>query len=132
MACTSLTNGLLLRKANSSTAHRELSKEAMRDVIEMGDFLIDVAARRATLCGQELDLTSAEFEVLVFLAGHPRSFVTPQTMLATNWRGGQIQQAEFLRALMSLTKKLNSATGSTQHYIRTEPWIFYRFDPSSG
>jgi DNA-binding response OmpR family regulator len=132
MACTSLTNGLLLRQANSSTAQGELSKEAMRDVIEMGDFQIDVAERRATLCGRELDLTSAEFEVLVFLAGHPRSFVTPQTMLATNWKGGQIRQAEFLRALMSLTKKLNCATGSTQQYIRTEPWIFYRFDPSSG
>ena len=132
MACTSLTNGLLVRKANSSTAHGELSKEAAGDVIEMGDFLIDVAERRATLRGRELDLTSAEFDLLVFLVGHPKSFVTPHTMLATNWTSGEVRQAEFLRVLMSLTKKLDSTAGSTQHYIRTEPWIFYRFDPSSA
>jgi len=79
MACTSLTNGLLVRKANSSTAHGELSKEAAGDVIEMGDFLIDVAERRATLRGRELDLTSAEFDLLVFFVGHPKSFVTHRT-----------------------------------------------------
>jgi DNA-binding response OmpR family regulator len=108
----------------------EVSTRLAADVIEAGDFLIDVPARKATLRGRELDLTSAEFEVLVFLAGHPKSLVTPHTMLATNWASGQIRQARFLRALMSLTKKLDSAAGSSQHYIRTEPWIFYRFDPS--
>jgi len=132
MAGTSILNGLSARRAESSGGmDAEVSTRPAADVIEAGDFLIDVPARRATLRGRELDLTSAEFEVLVFLAGHPKSFVTPHTMLATNWTSGQVRQAEFLRALMSLTKKLDSAAGASQHYIRTEPWIFYRFDPSS-
>ncbi len=133
MAGTSVLNGLFARGAQSSgEMDAEVSTRPAADVIEAGDFLIDVRARKATLRGRELDLTSAEFEVLVFLAGHPKSFVTPHTMLATDWAGGQIRQAGFLRALMSLTKKLDSAAGSSQHYIRTEPWIFYRFDPSSA
>src|SRR5579864_934344 len=127
----SIVNGPFAKGADYSNGVRgEVSTTT--DVIEAGDFLIDVPARRATLRGRELDLTSAEFEVLVFLAGHPKSFVTPHTMLATNWTSGQVRQAEFLRALMSLTKKLDSAAGASQHYIRTEPWIFYRFDPSSA
>jgi two-component system, OmpR family, KDP operon response regulator KdpE len=132
MAATSLLNGLFARRTQHSNGmNGEVSSGLAAGVIETGDFLINVAARKASLLGQELDLTTAEFEVLVFLAGHPKSFVTPHTMLATDWTSGQIRQAEFLRALMSLTKKLNSAAGSSQHYIRTEPWIFYRFDSSS-
>ena len=132
MAGTSIMNELLVRKANSSMVHGEVTTEPTRDLIEAGDFLIDVPARRATLRGRELDLTSAEFDLLVFFVGHPKSFVTPHTMLATNWTSGEVRQAEFLRVLMSLTKKLDSTAGSTQHYIRTEPWIFYQFDPSSA
>ena len=131
MPRTSIVNGQIGRIDRPPNGTQdEISTAA--EVIEAGDFMIDVPARRATLRGRELDLTSAEFEVLVFLAGHPKSFVTPHTMLATSWAGGQIRQAEFLRALMSLTKKLDSAAGGSQHYIRTEPWIFYRFDLSSA
>ena len=131
MAGTSIMDRLFPRTAQSSNGRRsEVLGQATSDVIEAGDFLIDLPARRTTLRSTELDLTSAEFEVLVFLAGHPKSFITPHTMLATHWSAG-IRQAEFLRALMSLAKKLDSAVGSSQHYIRTEPWIFYSFDPSS-
>jgi len=100
------------------------------DVVEAGDFRIDTIRRRATLRGRELDLTSAEFDVLVFLAGHPKSFVTPKTMLATNSAGG-VRQAEFLRALLSLIRKLDSEFGGAQPYIRTEPWVLYRFNPEA-
>ena len=82
--------------------------------------------------GELLSLTSAEFDVLVFLAGHPKSIVTPHTMLATNWGSGRVRQEEFLRVLMSLATKLDSASGKAQRYIRTEPWIIYRFDPEAS
>jgi DNA-binding response OmpR family regulator len=133
MAGTSMLKRLFAKRTQSSNGiDGEVATGLAADVIEAGDFLIDVPARKATLRGRELDLTPAEFEVLVFLAGHPKSVVTPHTMLATNWTSGQVRQAEFLRALRSLTKKLDSAAGSSQRYIRTEPWIFYRFDPSSA
>src|ERR1700747_3094238 len=111
MPRTSIVNGQIGRIDRPPNGTQdEISTAA--EVIEAGDFLIDVPARKATLRGRELDLTSAEFEVLVFLAGHPKSLVTPHTMLATNWASGQIRQARFLRALISLTKKLDSAAGS--------------------
>jgi hypothetical protein len=31
--------------------------------------------------------------------------------------------------LLSLRKKLDEA-GAGKHYLRTEPWIVYRFDPT--
>ena len=103
----------------------------MRGTIESGDFKIDLDRRTVTLCGLELWLTSEEFDVLVFLAGHPQSLVTPRTMLATSWTANRLQQTEFLKVLISLRKKLDAA-GPGKHYLRTEPWVIYRFEPDSS
>ena len=98
--------------------------------IESGDFSINLSTRAVKVRGHELQLTSAEFEMLVFLTGHHKSVVTPNTMLATNWSGREVRQAEFVRVLVSLRKKLDSVSGSTPSYIRTESWIFYNFNPT--
>lgn len=100
-------------------------------MIESGDFSIDLGRRTATLRGLELDLTSEEFDVLVFLAGHPRRLITPRTVPTTNWSSHRVRQADFLRVLMSLRGKMNAVAGPGRQYLRTEPWVLYRFDPAS-
>jgi DNA-binding response OmpR family regulator len=84
-----------------------------------------------TLRSQHLSLTAEEFDGLVFLSGHPQRMVTPHTMLTTSWTANRLRQTEFLRVLMSLRKKLDAA-GQGKHYLKTEPWIIYRFDPTSS
>jgi DNA-binding response OmpR family regulator len=103
----------------------------MTGMIESGDFKIDLDERTVTLRGRELELTSAEFDVLVFLASHHQSLVTPRTMLATSWTESRPRQTEFLTVLISLRKKLDAA-GPSKHFLRTEPWVIYRFDPTSS
>src|SRR5581483_782023 len=102
-----------------------------QETIQSGDFTIDVARRSVSLGGQELRLTSEEFDVLLFLAGHPQRLVTPRTMLATSWNPNRLRQTEFLKVLLSLRAKLD-AVGPGRHYLRTEPWVFYRFNPTSS
>ncbi|HXM09155.1 MAG TPA: winged helix-turn-helix domain-containing protein [Terriglobales bacterium] len=99
--------------------------------IRFGDFKIDLDERSVTLRDQELRLTSEEFDVLVFLASHPRSLVTPQTVVATSSTANQLRQPMFLRTLISLRKKLDAA-GHGKHYLQTEPWVIYRFDPTAS
>ena len=99
------------------------------NLIVAGDFRIDTVERAATLRGQELRLTSEEFDVLVFLTNHPQRVVTPQTMLATNWSSEGLHHTEFLKALMSLNRKLKEVAAD-QQYLRTEPWVIYRFNSS--
>ncbi len=122
---------LFFDERNSESMHRT-TEEGVRlaDIIESGDFQINLAQRTATLCGQELQLTSEEFDVLVFLARHPQRLVTPHTMLATNWTGNGRRETEFLKVLLSLRNKLEAA-GTGKHYLRTEPWVIYRFDTTS-
>jgi two-component system KDP operon response regulator KdpE len=123
----------LFAKTWDRTPEQDTAEESvsLRGMIESGDFKIDLDGRTVTLCGQELRLTSEEFDVLVFLADHPQSLVTRRTMLATIWTANRLRQTEFLRALFSLRKKLDAAAPG-KHYLRTEPWVVYRFDPTSS
>lgn len=123
----------LFAEKKNKTAERKTAEQSvsLTGMIESGDFKIDLAARTVTLRSQNLSLTAEEFDVLVFLAGHPQRMVTPHTMLTTSWTANRLRQTEFLRVLMSLRKKLDAA-GQGKHYLKTEPWIIYRFDPTSS
>jgi two-component system KDP operon response regulator KdpE len=122
-----------VKRVLSRVRNRVHPRTRARDVetITAGDFRIDLENRTATLRGLPLQLTGEEFDLLVFLIDHPRKLVTQQTRLATNWFGHGLRETEFLRVLLSLRKKLDSE-GSSQHYIRTEPWVLYRFDPGAS
>lgn len=118
---------------NTSKSERVIAEErvSIAQVIESGAFKIDLSRRSASLGEQELQLTSEEFDVLVFLSGHPQKLVTPNTVLSTNWSSNGSRHTQFLRVLLSLRAKLEAAEPG-QHYLRTEPWVLYRFDSSSA
>ena len=101
-----------------------------RRVIEAGDFVIDLKRFTASVRGHDLRLTAAEFELLVFLVGHRRKVVTPRTLLVTRWTPREVHQEDFLPVLQSLRRKLEAEI-PTQHYLRTEPWLLCRFEPSA-
>ena len=101
------------------------------EIIEVGDFRVEVAERSVTLRAEKLPLTDEEFDVLLYLIGHPQRCVTPRTVLATSWTRDGLHQTEFLKALLSLRKKLDAVVAGNQ-YLRTEPWVIYRFDPRSS
>ena len=96
--------------------------------IEVGDFVIHTIERTASVHGESLRLTSEEFDVLVFLTTHPQRCVTPRTVLTTNWAEDDHHQTDFIKALLSLRRKLEAVAGGKQ-YLRTEPWVIYRFEP---
>ena len=132
-----MTRSWSLRQVFAKTWDRASERDAAQEsvfltgMIESGDFKIDLDERTVGLRGQELRLTSEEFDVLVFLVGHRQRLVTPDTVLATTWTANRVRKTEFLRALISLRKRLDAA-GPGQHYLRTEPWVIYRFDPTSS
>jgi DNA-binding response OmpR family regulator len=116
---------------NPRAVLRNVEGPASSETAEVGDFTINTAERTAMLRGQDLRLTSEEFDVLVFLTTHPQRCITPHTILATSWTSDGLHQAEFLKALLSLRKKLDAVVAGNQ-YLRTEPWVIYKFDPRSS
>jgi len=99
-------------------------------IVEVGDFTIDLSQRRVMVRGREISLSDAEFDLLVFLTTHRRKVVTPRTLLVTRWAQRETRQEDFLPVLLSLRKKLDSELPG-QHYVRMEPWVLCRFEPST-
>lgn len=117
-----------LRQLFTKTAIAVRGGDCPAEVIEAGDFKINALERIATVRGERLPLTREEFDVLVFMTTHPQRVVTPRTTLTTSWTQDKSHQTEFLKTLLSLRRKLE-ALGAGQ-YLRTEPWVIYRFDPN--
>jgi len=108
---------------------RTRSTDSSQRTIAMGDFTIDADAFRVTLKGSEVRLTPKEFELLLFLARHAGRVVTHRTLLLAIWGPNSVEQPEHLRVLVAqLRKKID--TENTPHYIITEPWVGYRFEPA--
>jgi DNA-binding response OmpR family regulator len=103
---------LLVRRRQTTPARPASANALWTELIKCGDLTIHTAERIATLRSHELHLTSEEFDVLLFLANHPRGIVTQRTILTTAWSVGKLRQTEFLRSLVSLRNKLN-AVGTT-------------------
>jgi two-component system KDP operon response regulator KdpE len=119
----------LLARVRRNLARVIAGIDVSQNKIEIGDFLIDADAFRVTVKGRELRLTPKEFELLQYLARHAGRVVTHRAILFAIWGANSLEQPEHLRVLVAqLRKKIE--TEGTPHYIITEPWVGYRFEPN--
>ncbi len=99
-------------------------------LVEIGDFRIDLDTRSVRIRDRELSLSPEEVDLLVFMTAHPKRIITSHTKLSTLCGNHQVRQVEMLSTLLSLRKKLQTVADGSR-YIRTEPWICYRFEPEA-
>lgn len=98
-------------------------------LIEIGDFRIDLPARKIKVNQREVHLTPKEFDLLVYLARHPRKVITHRTLLGAIWGGQSTEQVEYLRVFVGQLRKKLEPNSASPRYIVTEPWVGYRFEP---
>jgi two-component system KDP operon response regulator KdpE len=111
---------------------RRLPEESEQEsLIEVGDFRIDLAAHKVTLRDRDVRLTPKEFDLLVYLARHPRKVITHRTLLSAIWGGQSTEQVEYLRVFVGQLRKKLEPEVSSPRYIVTEPWVGYRFEPGA-
>jgi two-component system KDP operon response regulator KdpE len=109
-------------------AHLRRAPERTTSAIEVGDFVVDVAAHTVLVQGKPVHLTPKEFDLLQHLARHSGKVITHRTLLTAVWGSQSAHQPEYLRVFVGqLRKKLEGETG--RQYIQTEPWVGYRFVP---
>jgi len=119
----------LLARVRAALRRAMVSLEPETPVIEIGDFRIDIPARKVEVKEKEVHLTPKEFDLLVYFARHPGKVVTHHALLTAVWGSNSAQQPEYLRVFVGhLRKKLEPEEG-TPRYIVTEPWVGYRFEP---
>ena len=95
--------------------------------IARGDLVIDPDRRRVTRSDEDLKLTPKEFELLVLLAQHAGRVLTHRTILKAIWGPNAVDQPEHLRVLINSLRRKIERDPAKPHYIRTEPWVGYRF-----
>lgn len=96
-----------------------------------GDFVIDMATHEISVAGKPVHLTPKEFDLLVFLFRNRGKVVTHRAILSAVWGGNSTEQTEYLRVFIGQIRKKIEQDPSKPRYIRTEPWIGYRFFPGA-
>jgi two-component system, OmpR family, KDP operon response regulator KdpE len=98
-------------------------------ILEAGEFRIDLEAHTATHSGGDLRLTPKEFDLMVHLMRNAGKVLTHRALLGAVWGGDYTGQTEYLRVFIGQLRKKIEADPSKPHFILTEPWIGYRFNP---
>lgn len=100
--------------------------ERTADVIESGDFRIDLSGHEAWFGDRPLRLTPKEFELLACLLTHPNRILTHAFILKKVWGVYYTEQPDALRVLVGSLRKKIEPEPANPKYLVTEPWIGYR------
>jgi two-component system KDP operon response regulator KdpE len=119
----------LLARVRAALRRAAVRLEPETAVIEIGDFRIDIPARKIEVKEKEVHLTPKEFDLLVYLARHPGKVVTHHALLTAVWGANSAQQPEYLRVFVGHLRKKFEPDERAPRYIVTEPWVGYRFEP---
>jgi two-component system KDP operon response regulator KdpE len=92
-----------------------------------GELAIDIARRRVSLGGEEIDLTPTEFDLLAYLARNADLVVTNQQILEHVWGSQCSKDPQLLRVHISNLRKKIQPTLQSWHFIMTEPRVGFRF-----
>lgn len=107
----------------------QLAVEAEEKTIEAGDFHVDTETRAVTVDGREVHLTPKEYELLLYFLRHPDKVLTHRVLLSAIWGGDYVEQTEYLRVFVRHLRKKVEPDPANPHYILTDPWTGYRFNP---
>jgi two-component system, OmpR family, KDP operon response regulator KdpE len=119
----------LLARVRAALRRATAKEEPESQLIEVGDFRIDLPARIVLVKNRDVHLTPKEFDLLVYLARHPGKVITHRALLSAVWGEGSVQQPEYLRVFVGHLRKKLEVNESSARYIVTEPWVGYRFQP---
>ena len=100
-------------------------------VIAAGDFRVDNATREVTVRGKSVHLTPREYDLLLYFLAHAERVLTHRAILAAVWGANSAHQTEYLRVFVNQLRKKIEAVPNEPVYLKTEPWIGYRFHPEA-
>src|SRR5437016_5536695 len=117
----------LLARVRAALRRRPETHDDAETKLEDGDFNIDHATHQVEVSGTSIHLTPTEFDLLVFLFRNRGKVVTHRAILTAIWGGNFTEQTEYLRVFVGQIRKKIEKDPSQPRYIRTEPWVGYRF-----
>lgn len=109
-----------------SALRRSATEAMMPPQVQVGDVVIDLAARRVIRAGEDVHLRPKEYALLAELARQPGRVVTHTHLLRTIWGPAHERDLEYLRvAARGLRLKLED-NAAEPRLIINEPAVGYR------
>ncbi len=97
---------------------RRVDRAATVQTLWVGEHRVDLQARRVHRNGDEIHLTRTEFDLLVFLAGRPRTAVSRDALLEHVWGWGSgVESRTVDTHVKALRRKLGSELIRTVHGV---------------
>jgi DNA-binding response OmpR family regulator len=91
---------------------------------EVGDVVVDEAARAVTRSGQPMDLTPVEFELLCHLVRRPGRVVTKTQLLSALWGYRDYNPNVVERHMSALRRKLEANGPRLIHTVHSAGYVF--------
>ncbi len=92
------------------------------------DLTIDFDKRVVTVKGQPVRLTPKEFDLLRLLVANKGKALAHRRLLQVVWGPDYGEETEYLRVFINQLRKKIEPDPRHPRYIRTEPWVGYRFE----
>ena len=97
--------------------------------VRFGDVVVDLAATRVTVGGDEVRMTPTEWHLLSVLVRHPDRLLSQRRLLLDVWGPGyETAQGNLRLYIAQLRRKLERDPARPVHLL-TEPGMGYRFVP---
>ena len=97
--------------------------------LHFGTLIIRPQLHIAERDGMALDLTSKEFDLLYFLASHPRQVFTRLQLLDNVWDMGYFGDISTVTVHIRRLREKIESEPSSPHHVKTVWGVGYKFDP---
>ncbi len=103
------------------------SSMAQNEVLEIRGLKIDITSRRVFVNGEEKNLTSKEFDILLFLAKHPNRVFSKEELFRAVWELEPIDEIATVTVHIKKVREKIEANSAKPQYIETIWGVGYRF-----
>ena len=111
-------------------AHLRRRSGPVAGSVAVGALRLDLAGRRATVSGRELELRPKEFDLLAALAGRVGEVVTREDLMALVWDENWFGPTKTLDVHVSVLRRKLAEAGEDPARISTLRGRGYRYEPS--
>ncbi len=115
--------------ARLRAAVRRASPAPDEPVVAVGDFTVDLAAKRVTRGGSDVRLTPTEWQLLEVLVRNSGRLVSQRQLLHEVWGPGYETEGNYLRVFVAQLRRKLESDPSRPRYLLTEAGMGYRFQP---
>jgi two-component system KDP operon response regulator KdpE len=99
--------------------------------IQLGDLVIDLAAKRVIGPGEDVRLTPTEWHLLEVLLRNPGKLLSRNQLLTEVWGPGYADGTGNLRLYMAQLRRKLEPDPARPRWLITEPGMGYRYQPST-